>query len=71
MLEQASFEFDAAVTESFGGNSLLDIDSHQLSFTDFIHNANKPGQPVNPEGAGYDDIRFDIAAVQGRHVVTG
>jgi len=52
---------------SFPGTSLLDVEDHQLSITEFIHNAAESGVPVTPSGNLNVDseIAYQIAAIKG------
>ncbi|MXR51178.1 sulfatase-like hydrolase/transferase [Halovenus sp. WSH3] len=52
---------------TFSGTSLLQVDDHQCSITEFIHNDAETGVPVTPSGKlGVDEeIVYQIAAIQG------
>ncbi len=64
-LDRQGMEFDADATASFRGEDVLGVTEDTLSLTEFIHNPEAPGSPVDPDGAETADIRHDIAAIRG------
>lgn len=51
--------------QGFHGYSLFDVAEEKLSLTEFIHDENIDGTPVNPTGEDAGQTRFDIAAIRG------
>lgn len=51
--------------DSFPGPSLFDVNSDQLSITEFIHRAGEEGSPVDATGTGDGAIEYDLATVKG------
>ncbi|MFD1646081.1 sulfatase-like hydrolase/transferase [Haloarchaeobius litoreus] len=64
-LPQTTMRAVAGNDGGFDGYDLFDVSSDQTSVTEFIHDEDVEGTPVNPEGTDAGRTLYDIAAIRG------
>jgi 2,3-bisphosphoglycerate-independent phosphoglycerate mutase len=65
-LPRTTMEITTGESGGFAGNNLLEVNEHQLSITEFIHEPDAGGRPVTPTGLENvdSDIVYGVAAVK-------
>lgn len=64
-LPRTTMEVVSGSDGGFGGRSLLDVEDHHESVTEFIHDTSPGSSPVSPYGESEEGIQYDLAVVKG------
>lgn len=64
-LPRTTMEVVRGETGNYKGTNLLEVSSHQLSITEYIHNPNEKKSPVTPKASKEAKNQYDIVALKG------